>query len=218
MNEKLKGIFENIRDKIAERRKNVPFIVGINGIDSSGKTEFSKSLKNYLVSQGMKVELIHIDEFHNPKSIRYSGVDEAENYYNKSFNLDLIKNNILNPIVENKNLKGKIKTLNLMSDAYDMERSFDIDEETVVLFEGVFIYREELNGYFDYRILIKVPFEESRRRGEIRDVPLYGMDVLRKYDEKYLPAQKKYFEEIDPENISDLVIDNSDWNNPKILS
>jgi hypothetical protein len=35
-------------------------------------------------------------------------------------------------------------------------------------------------------------------------------------DSKYLPAQRKYLNEFPPEKTADIVIDNLDWNYPKI--
>lgn len=63
---------------------------------------------------------------------------------------------------------------------------------------------------------IDVAFEESKNRARIRDVPIYGEEVLKKYDEKYLPAQKKYLNGFPPSQIADMIIDNNNWEFPRI--
>jgi len=39
---------------------------------------------------------------------------------------------------------------------------------------------------------------------------------MSKYDSKYLPAQSRYLEEYPPEKTADMVIDNSEWEYPRL--
>jgi uridine kinase len=102
----------------------------------------------------------------------------------------------------------------LQSDKYEVQKQFSFDRDTIVLFEGVFLFRQELAAYLDYKIFIDIPFEESRRRADIRDVPIYGTGMLKRYEEKYWPAQRKYLAQYPPSQIADLVIDNTNWEYP----
>ena len=85
-----------------------------------------------------------------------------------------------------------------------------------MLFEGVFLLRKELSPYIDYKIFIDVPFEESKNRAKNRDIPKYGDVILRKYDEKYFPAQRKYLEDYPPSQIADMIVDNTNWEYPRV--
>ena len=38
-----------------------------------------------------------------------------------------------------------------------------------------------------------------------------------KYDNKYLPAQKKYLTEFQPSETANIIIDNSKWEYPKVI-
>ena len=64
--------------------------------------------------------------------------------------------------------------------------------------------------------VIEVSFEESKNRATASDVPIYGEEVLGKYEEKYFPAQKKYLEQFPPSKTADVVIDNSNWEYPRV--
>lgn len=66
-------IYQEILSRVARRRRQAPFVIGINGIDGSGKTEFSRGLSRFLVDHGCRVQVVHVDDFHNPKSVRYNG-------------------------------------------------------------------------------------------------------------------------------------------------
>lgn len=205
------------KSSMSKKQVNEPLIIGVNGIDTSGKTVFSKNLETYLKVKGQKVQLIHIDDFHNPKEIRYSGENQIDNYYNRSFNVEFLVENILKPIKNNGILKDKLILLNLETNKHDIQKQYEVDKNTFVILEGVFILREEIEAYLDYKIFIHVPFEQCKIRALKRDVPVYGHAILEKYDTKYIPTQKYYLEKYPPEEYADIIIENTDWNNPIII-
>jgi len=77
-----------------------------------------------LEARNHKVQLIHIDDFHNSKKVRYSGKDEIDNYLYRSFNIKRLVEDILVPIKINKALYEKYKLLNLETDKYDIEKQY----------------------------------------------------------------------------------------------
>lgn len=210
-------IFEKILEEIKKRKqKDRAFVVGITGIDTSGKTKFAEVFEKFLISRNHRIQVINLDNFHNPKKIRYSGENQADNYYNKSFDIKTIVEKLLIPIHQKGSFSKRLTLLDLHTDKYEIKKEFSFDQNTIVLFEGVFLFRKELSPYIDYKIFIEVPFEESKNRARVRDVPIYGEAVLRKYDDKYLPAQKKYLDECPPSKVADMIIDNSRWEYPTI--
>lgn len=209
-------IFEKILEEIQEKPKDKTFVVGISGIDISGKTKFTEAFEKFLISEGYKTQTINLDDFHHPKKIRYSGENQAENYYNRSFDIKTIVEKLLIPIHQKSNLSIRLSLLDLYTDEYEAEKEFAFDQDTIVLFEGVFLFRKDLSPYIDYKIFIEIPFEESKNRAGVRDVPIYGKEVLSRYDEKYLPAQRKYLAEFPPQQTADMIIDNSNWEYPRV--
>ncbi len=210
-------VFEKILEEISGRKnEGRPFVVGISGIDTSGKTDFAKSFKRFLTSKNYRVQMILLDDFHNPKKIRYSGRDEIDSYYNKSFNLALIINRLLGPISRGKDFSIKLKLLNLYTDRIEAERKYSISRETVVIFEGVFLFRKELSPYINYKVFLEIPFRESMNRAKSRDNKIFGNKILKKYRSKYIPAQKIYLGLYPPCRIADMVIDNLNWEFPVI--
>ncbi len=206
-------IFDRILKEIDERKqKDKAFVLGINGIDGAGKTKFSEDLETYLKARGYLVQAIHLDDFHNPKAIRYAGKDQADNYYHKSFNTDLIIERLLSPVQKKKPLSLTLKTLDLQTDKYENERNYVINQDTIVIFEGVFLFRKELAPYIDYKVFLDIPLEESKRRAIIRD----SEADIKKYDTKYLPAQVRYLGEYPPAKVADIIIDNTNWEYPTI--
>jgi phosphoglycolate phosphatase-like HAD superfamily hydrolase/uridine kinase len=207
------SIFKKITEEVeCKKRKDKAFVIGINGIDGAGKTEFAEALGKNLKANGYETQLIHLDDFHNPRTIRYSGSNQAESYYNKSFNIKLIVDKLLSPIKKKKPLSLNLKVLNLDTDKYEAEREYYVNQDTIVILEGVFLYRKELASYTDYKVFLDIRPEESKRRAIIRD----SEANVKKYDEKYLPAQVKYIEKYPPTKVVDMIIDNTDCEYPSI--
>ncbi len=206
-------IFEKILGEIERKKdKNRPFVVGISGIDGAGKTEFAGALEKFLIVRNHKTQSIHLDDFHNPKEIRYAGKDQADNYYNRSFNIILIMEKLLKPLRRKRTFSARMTLLNWRTERNDIQREFNFSPDSIVIFEGVFLFRKELAPFIDYKVFLDITFEESKRRAKERDPEA----ILRKYDEKYLPAQERYLKEYPPEKTTDMVVNNNDWEYPRL--
>ena len=98
------------------------------------------------------------------------------------------------------------------TDKYEIEKEFSFSQDTIVIFEGVFLFKRELAPYIDYKVFIEIPLAESKNRAVIRDNEV----VLGRYDEKYLPAQRRYLDEFPPAKVADMIIDNANWECPAV--
>jgi phosphoglycolate phosphatase len=206
-------IYEQIQRAVIEKkRKDKPFIIGVNGIDCSGKTVFARGLDSFLKNRRLPTQFIGMDDFHKPREVRYAGKDQAENYFNNSFNINLLAGKLLKPAKQSGRVSAKLTLLDVETDKANVERQYTVTPDTVIIVEGVFLFRKELAPYLDYKIYLDIPFEESKRRAIIRDPAA----TILKYDTKYLPAQQKYIQEYSPASMADMVIDNTDWHRPFI--
>ena len=88
-----------------------------------------------------------------------------------------------------------------------------------MLIEGVFLFKQEIMPYLDYKIYLDVSFETILERVKLRDKLVLGSEeeIIKKYQEKYIPGQKLYFKECNPKIHSDIVINNNYYSNPKII-
>lgn len=210
-----------IADKICNQVQNIkkgPYIICINGVDTSGKTRFSKDLVVYLNSKQYKTVLIHLDDFHNPSNIRRMGNDEIDAYITNAFNLELLEDRLLKPLKAKGKIDTRLALLDLNTDEYSNIKHYYADEDTIIILEGVLLYREPINKYLDYRIFLDITFQEVLKRAGERDLPIYGEAILDKYKTKYIPIQKWYLENYKPKEISDLIVDNNDYNNPFVVA
>ncbi|WP_457062251.1 hypothetical protein [Mycobacteroides abscessus] len=198
---------------------NDPIVVGITGIDTSGKTTLSTKVADSLRSRNKYVVLVHVDDFHNQRSERYvAGIPEPVQYYRHSINFDKLITQILKPIKLYGELDTVLTLLDLHSDSWTLERRYTVRNNTVVLVEGVFLLRPEVRPWIDLMIYVDVSEPEVLKRAKRRDVPIQGRDVMRKYATKYLPAQREYLKEHPPREFADLIINNDDWTAPVLLA
>jgi phosphoglycolate phosphatase-like HAD superfamily hydrolase/uridine kinase len=211
-------VFERIEREINGRKREAePFVVGVSGIDNSGKTSFAKGLSAFLGERGFRVQRVHLDHFHHPKEVRRSGEDEIENYLTRTFDFESIAEKILKPAKSGETVRTFLPAYDIDKEAYDDLRLYQVDRDTVLILDGVFLEKPEIRPPIDFQVWLDISFEECLKRARRRDVPRFGEDFLRKYHSKYIPAQRRYIEEYHPKENADLVVDNTLFLRPKIL-
>jgi len=201
-------------------KNKTPMLVAFDGVDAAGKTIFADRVNELMIQQNVLSPVrISIDTFHNPEHIRLQrGALSPEGYFYDSFNYDAVFENIITPVKENQDF--------LIPGLYDYKREVrvapkpvPITEETVVLFDGIFMHRYELFAEWDLSVFLDVSFETVLERALSRDLVLFGSEeeVRRKYMNRYMPGEKIYLEQCHPKDRADIVIDNNDFNNPEII-
>lgn len=199
-------------------REDGPLVVGVTGIDASGKSSMTTLLEQELVQLGRPVQIIRLDDFHRPRVDRYrEGISEPEKYYEQSFDLERLSNEVLRPIRDEGGLEKRLVCLDLLEDTWSAERHYSVKENSIVLLDGVFLFRPELSHYVDLMIFLRVDEGVAIDRALARDLSALSEDILRRYQTKYLPAQRTYLAEYPSELNADIILDNNDWNNPLII-
>ena len=82
----------------------------------------------------------------------------------------------------------------------------------VVLVDGIFLLRPELDDLWDFRIFVHVELEEALRRGVARD----GAEREHLYRARYVPGQRLYLDSVQPQLLADVVVDNNDLTRPSL--
>jgi len=192
---------------------NHPIRVAIDGIDASGKTTLANELVQPVERLGYQVIRASIDKFQRSRDIRHHrGSLSPEGYYYDAFDYEAFKGALLEPL-------GANGTRCYYTEHFDLRENVKIepswkqaDERSVLIVDGVFLQRPEINAYWDLRIWVDVPFEVALERACQRDLELFGtVDVVReRYAKRYFPAQQLYIEQCQPKMSAQWVIDNLD--------
>ncbi|EOH88080.1 hypothetical protein UAS_00841 [Enterococcus asini ATCC 700915] len=197
---------EWLYQKIAEAVQSLPrpTIIGINGAITSGKTTLARRLAEYLQKQNTPVTVVHIDDFHQPRSLRQK---EASPAYYLAHALDLPRITDLVQKIKAGGFEETWQVLDMGTDEYSKSVEFAITPDSIVIIEGVLLYQKALVELFDYKVYLDISPKEILERGKLRDVPLYGARILEQYRQFFIPVQQLYEETAQPKAYSDLVVD-----------
>ena len=204
-------IYSRIERDISTLSK--PAVLGLSGIDTSGKTVFASELADYLVRRGIDTTVVNLDDFHNPREVRYTDMS-PRGYMELSFDTEKLRNLI----------SGLKHGASVSAEAHDVDsnsyfrKDFEVTVNSIIIVEGVLLYRPPLDALFDYRVFLDITADEVLRRAALRDVPRYGEAFLQKYIDRYIPAHELYLNEHSPKEKCSLIIDNNDFNKPSITN
>ncbi|MCP3991828.1 MAG: uridine kinase [Actinomycetia bacterium] len=208
------------------RRDNKPFVVGIDGIDGSGKSTFAGEVALLLTGEGLNVIRATVDSFHQPQRIRWrKGKRSPAGFYFDSHDLDALRCLLLDPFQA-----GAGSTYRTAAFDEPTDQPVEAPVETVVgdevlLFDGIFLGRPELADYWDLTIFLdgQARVNLGRLSHILADAPETGTDlvdhVLRWVEriDRYSSGMRLYLDTEDPQARADLVIDNNDLANPSVL-
>jgi len=213
-------LYVYLAEEILKIQHSTPLRVGICGIDAAGKTFLADKLAEELKKSGRHIIRASVDGFHNPKEIRYKqGRLSPEGYYEDSFNYPVIISNVLDPLSNGGNLEYRTARFDYKTDSEVDSLVQTASKDSILIMEGVFLFRPELVDYWDLKIFLDIDFGENMRRAIERDKDYLGgkQQVVTLYNMRYAPGQILYFTESNPKQKADIVVDNNDFNAPRIV-
>jgi uridine kinase len=194
--------------------------VAFDGVDAAGKTSLADELAAFLPSITPRpVIRATIDRFHNPREVRYrQGPDSPDGYYEASFNLPALRRCLLDPLGPGGNRMIQTTLFDFRSDTPLQNDVFQAAADAILLFDGIFLMRPELADSWDFTIFVQVRFETVLTRVVARDRDLLGEEqaIIRRYQQRYIPAQRRYLETCRPAERADVVVENDDVQSPVI--
>lgn len=93
------------------------------------------------------------------------------------------------------------------------------DAVGLVIVDGVFLFRPELEDLWSFRVFVEITEDESLRRGVRRDGSLHPSPEVaeRLYRVRYLPAQRMYQAQFRPLERADVVVVNERPAAPRLI-
>ena len=213
-------LLEQLAQSIAAVRLDHPTRVAIDGVDGSGKTKLADELAEPVRRAGRAVIRASVDGFHNPRAVRYArGPDSPEGYFLDSFDYAALRRALLDPL-------GPEGDASFRTAAFDYRVDRPVESprrvaprDAVLLFDGVFLLRPELQASWDLTIWLEVPFEVTVERAVARDSRGGGDAAVTrgKYERRYVPGQRLYLERCRPRDCAAIVVENSVFDRPRVV-
>lgn len=214
MSEARTRLFDMLAGRITELLDKGLTMVAVDGVDGAGKTMFADALAKRLEADGQIVVRTGIDSFHNSRARRYvRGKDSPEGFFRDSYDLDALRTQLLFPA--RIGLPFKTAVFDHRTDKPVAINPLTVPLPAVLIFDGLFLHREELRDEWDLTIFLDVPFEVSFARMARRDGSDPNPDAPA--NRRYLEGQKLYFKESRPQKSADVLVDYSDTELPVVV-
>lgn len=189
--------------------------VAIDGVDGSGKTTFADELALILASEGRSVTRTSIDSFHNPRAIRYRrGKGDPEGFFLDSYNYTDLRHFLLDPFRAGADVVD-LARYDHVADV-SVSRPTTAGPSTILLIDGIFLHRDELQRFWDFSVFLSVPFPVSYERMARRDGS--PSDPRAPQNRRYYEGQQIYLRRCQPDKHATVVIDNSVIDAPVVLT
>jgi uridine kinase len=194
--------------------------VSVDGLSASGKTSLGDELAHGLADRGRTALRASLDDFKRPwsEAHRYDRTS-GEGYYRNAFDFDAARRLLLDPSDPAADGVVALCGLDPLTQVDRSEVKSVMPANGVLIVDGVFACRPELNRYWDLRIWVEIDPELSVRRGAQRDATMEGSSEQAEalHRERYLVSEQLYVDEVDPCSIVEVIVDNSDFDRPRLV-
>jgi uridine kinase len=201
----------------AERLHSVR--VAVDGRSAAGKTTLADELVQPIERHRRTVIRASVDDFHRPAAERYRrGRYSAESFYFDAFDYPAVRTRLLLPLGPDGSRRYRPAFFDAWNDRPIDQPEHEAPDDAILLVDGVFLCRPELNDLWDFRVFVDIDPEESVRRGVLRDQVWMGSEeeARRRYRQRYLPGEQLYLRAVQPLRHADAIVDNRDPTHPRL--
>jgi uridine kinase len=212
-----RALVSRLAGALSGRDPGRPLLVAIDGPDAAGKTMLADELVEPV---GSRAERIGIDGFLRPRRERHLGrAATPEGYYRDAFDIERFRAHVLEPLAPAGDRLVRVSTYDYQADVTRLGQPCRFAADSIDLVDGVFLQRPELADAWDVVVYLHVSAAETMARAVERDAAVFGSvaETERRYRDRYLPAQRLYLDEAEPERRAHVVIDNGDPAAPVVL-
>ena len=194
--------------------------VAVDGLTAAGKTSFGHELARELARRGRPTFRASLDDFKRPWNERHLYDRESgEGYYRNAFDREAAYRLLLEPSAPTADGVFALCSIDPLTQVDHSAVKSVMPPNGVLIVDGVFAYRPEINSYWDLRIWLEIDAELSIRRGVARDLEMEGgaeaAETLHR--DRYLVAELLYIQEVDPRSFVEVIVDNTDFDHPRVL-
>jgi uridine kinase len=192
--------------------------VAVDGRTAAGKSTFADELAVVVATGGRPVLRACLDDFKRPWGERHRYDRESgEGYYRNAFDLPGVRRLLLDPCSPGGAGVAALCSIDPLTQVDHSAVTVEVPTDAVLLVDGVFALRPELDDCWDLRIWLDVDAATSVRRGAGRDRARVGDGAEALHRDRYGVAEDLYLAEADPVPRADVVVDTSDHEHPVLI-
>ena len=192
---------------IAEKSTDGALLVGISGIDASGKGYIAARLAEQL-SCTLNVAVINVDGWLNLPHVRFSDYEPGLHFYEHALRLDEMFELLVRPLKCDRRIDITADYAEETSAEFRPHR-YLFENVDVILVEGIFLFKRQYLDHFDLKIWVECSFDNALKRAVDRSQEgLTTEATIGAYESIYFPAQRIHFDEDEPQNHADIILIN----------
>ncbi|MEV6964142.1 uridylate kinase [Hamadaea sp. NPDC051192] len=193
-----------------------PTRVAVDGPPAAGKTTLADELAAVLRERGRDVIRATIDDFLFPRAQRYPrGEYSAEGCYFDAHDYAALNRVLLDPLGPGGDRGFQPAVYDRTTDTVLSPPVTTAPADAVLVFDGVFLLRPELNDRWDLRVFVSTDLAKTVDRAVIRERPVSTpAAVERRWRERYIPAQQLYVATVRPAEHADVIVHNDEPSRP----
>jgi uridine kinase len=182
-------------------------LVGISGIDASGKGFITEKIAQRLQEAGWRVATINADDWLNPPEVCLSHRTPGEHFYKHAMRFDEMFDQLIIPLKEN-------RAISFVADCADAKGNrrkhiYEFRKIDIVLLEGIFLFKPAYRRHFDLTVWVDCSFATALKRAITRcQEGLSPAETIRAFSTIYFPAQRIHFGRDNPQVAADFIIRN----------
>jgi uridine kinase len=214
-------VLSGLADRILALRLDHPTRVGIDGHSAAGKTTLADELADTLRQRTARPVLrVTLDHFKRHVDLRTQyPAGSPENYYFEMFDVDAIRDELLVPLGPGGNRSYRSQIMDF-SGRTPVDSGIQVSpDDAILVADSGFLQKPALARYWDLRVYLHIEVADVAHRGTIRDQAFMGSAeaAAERYRTYYIPGELLYLAEARPAEHADIVIDNRDFNAPRIV-
>lgn len=194
--------------------------IAIDGLTASGKTSLGHEIASGLSRCGRPVLRASLDDFKRPWSERhrYDRLS-GEGYYRNAFDPDAMCSLLLDPSAPTADGVLALCSIDPLTQIDHSAVKSQLPPNGVLVVDGVFAYRPEINSYWDLRLWVEIDAELSVHRGVRRDAEMDGgaTEAEALHRDRYLVSEQIYIDEVNPQSFVEVIVDNTDFDSPQLI-
>jgi uridine kinase len=203
-------------DSLGERRLRV----AIDGLTASGKTSLGHELGRGLAQSGRPTLRVSLADFKRPwsEAHRYDRVS-GEGYYRNAFDYEAVRTRLLDPSAMTADGLVALCSIDPLTHEDHSAITTPMPPNGVLIVDGVFACRPEIDSYWDLRVWLEVDADLSVRRGAARDAGRLGdaEGAAALHRDRYLASELLYIDEVDPRSFVEVIVDNTNLDEPRLV-
>jgi uridine kinase len=183
-------------------------LVGISGIDASGKGYVTAQLAERLRDHGWKVGAICADDWLNLPSVYMNEEHPAEHFYEYAIRLEDMFERLVLPLKQTRQVDLFANCANPRATVHRPQR-YKFHKIDIVLLEGIFLFKPPYRDHFDLKVWIDCSFDVALQRAVARGQEgLPPEETKRAFETIYFPAQRIHLDRDRPVENADIVFCN----------